>query len=319
MAGKSPGPFPNCDWRFNEFPNPAAHALHVTCVELMALAVPGKDVGNALLNVVLTSQPLVPRENVTAWMNAIGLVITALPEPYWIVLHDRIVSVISSPALTSETAWAGYPFALLDFTACHQSYSEMNCSYVLALAHAVWHHSSIGQLSLIPKFLSETLKPVVLTEFQLLYVYHLVGPFLQRFQQERTRCMLEIGVAFYEMLQAVDQHCSHLSYMDPICDFLYHIKYMYTGDSVKEQVEKIIMTLRPAMKLRLRFITHSSKIETASSSAAAAAAAASSAAAAAAVAAAAASSSTPQPPVPQMSSSSAAASPSSSQHAHAPM
>lgn len=53
MAGKSPGPFPNCDWRFNEFPNPAAHALHVTCVELMALAVPGKEVGNALLNVVL--------------------------------------------------------------------------------------------------------------------------------------------------------------------------------------------------------------------------------------------------------------------------
>ncbi|XP_070781388.1 mediator of RNA polymerase II transcription subunit 23 isoform X6 [Enoplosus armatus] len=307
MAGKSPGPFPNCDWRFNEFPNPAAHALHVTCVELMALAVPGKDVGNALLNVVLKSQPLVPRENITAWMNAIGLVITALPEPYWIVLHDRIVSVIGSPALTSETEWAGYPFALLDFTACHQSYSEMNCSYVLALAHAVWHHSSIGQLSLIPKFLSETLKPVVQTEFQLLYVYHLVGPFLQRFQQERTRCMLEIGVAFYEMLQAVDQHCQHLSYMDPICDFLYHIKYMYTGDSVKEQVEKIIMTLRPAMKLRLRFITHSSKIETSSSAATAASASS-------------ASSSTPQPPTSSLSSSSAAASPSSStQHTHTPM
>ncbi|TKS76042.1 Mediator of RNA polymerase II transcription subunit 23 [Collichthys lucidus] len=301
------GPFPNCDWRFNEFPNPAAHALHVTCVELMALAVPGKDVGNALLNVVLRSQPLVPRENITAWMNAIGLVITALPEPYWIVLHDRIVSVIGSPALTSETEWAGYPFALLDFTACHQSYSEMNCSYVLALAHAVWHHSSIGQLSLIPKFLSETLKPVIQTEFQLLYVYHLVGPFLQRFQQERTRCMLEIGVAFYEMLQAVDQHCQHLSYMDPICDFLYHIKYMYTGDSVKEQVEKIIMTLRPAMKLRLRFITHSSKIETSTSAATAASASAAS------------SSSTPQPPTSSLSSSSAAASPSSTQHSHTPM
>ncbi|CAL1586239.1 unnamed protein product [Knipowitschia caucasica] len=270
MAGKSPGPFPNCDWRFNEFPNPAAHALHVTCVELMALAVSGKDVGNALLNVVLKSQPLVPRENITAWMNAIGLVITALPEPYWIVLHDRIVSVISSPVLTTESEWAGFPFALLDFTACHQSYSEMNCSYVLALAHAVWHHSSIGQLSLIPKFLSETLKPIVQTEFQLLYVYHLVGPFLQRFQQERTRCMLEIGVAFYEMLQAVDQHCKHLTYMDPICDFLYHIKYMYTGDSVKEQVDQIIMTLRPAMKLRLRFITHSSKAEPSASAAASA-------------------------------------------------
>lgn len=72
-------------------------------------------------------------------------------EPYWIVLHDRIVSVINSPSLTSETEWVGYPFQLFDFTACHQSYSEMGCSYTLALAHAVWHHSSIGQLSLIPK------------------------------------------------------------------------------------------------------------------------------------------------------------------------
>lgn len=52
--------------------------------------------------------------------------------------------------------------------------------------------------------------------------------------------VLQIGVAFYEMLQAVDQHCQHLSYMDPICDFLYHIKYMYTGDSVKEQVSLVI-------------------------------------------------------------------------------
>lgn len=261
MAGKSPGPFPNCDWRFNEFPNPAAHALHVTCVELMALAVPGEDVGNALLNVVLKSQPLVPRENITAWMNAIGLIITALPEPYWIVLHDRIVSVINSRSLTSETEWVGYPFRLFDFTACHQSYSEMSCSYTLALAHAVWHHSSIGQLSLIPKFLTEVLLPIVKTEFQLLYVYHLVGPFLQRFQQERTRCMIEIGVAFYDMLLNVDQCSTHLNYMDPICDFLYHMKYMFTGDSVKEQVEKIICNLKPALKLRLRFITHISKME----------------------------------------------------------
>lgn len=261
MAGKSPGPFPNCDWRFNEFPNPAAHALHVTCVELMALAVPGKEVGNALLNVVLRSQPLVPRENITAWMNAIGLIITALPEPYWIVLHDRIVSVLQSPSLTSETEWVGYPFQLFDFTACHKSYSEMNCSYTLALAHAVWHHSSIGQLSLIPKFLPEVLIPIVKTEYQLLYVYHLIGPFLQRFQQERTRCMIEIGVAFYEMLLNVDQCSEHLNFVEPICDFLYHMKYMFTGDSIKDQVEKIIFNLRPALKLRLRFITHISMQE----------------------------------------------------------
>lgn len=42
------------------------------------------------------------------------------------------------------------------------------------------------------RFLTEVLIPIVKTEFQLLYVYHLVGPFLQRFQQERTRCMIEV-------------------------------------------------------------------------------------------------------------------------------
>ena len=29
--------FPFMDWRFNEFPNEGAHALYVTCVEIMGL------------------------------------------------------------------------------------------------------------------------------------------------------------------------------------------------------------------------------------------------------------------------------------------
>lgn len=40
--------------------------IHMLCVELWVWC-------------VFCSQPLVPRENITAWMNAIGLVITALP------------------------------------------------------------------------------------------------------------------------------------------------------------------------------------------------------------------------------------------------
>lgn len=44
--------FPATDWRFNEFPNPAAHALYVTCVELMALPVAANLVANSLLDVV---------------------------------------------------------------------------------------------------------------------------------------------------------------------------------------------------------------------------------------------------------------------------
>lgn len=54
----------------------------------------------------------------------------------------------------------------------------------------------------------------------------------------------------------VDRSVTELKYMDPICDVLYHIKYMFTGDSIKTDVEGIIRGLRPALQRRLRFITH---------------------------------------------------------------
>jgi len=41
------------DWRFNEFPNAASHALYVTCVELMGLPVSPTEVGNKLLDVIM--------------------------------------------------------------------------------------------------------------------------------------------------------------------------------------------------------------------------------------------------------------------------
>lgn len=45
--------FPAMDWRFNEFPNPAAHALYITCVELMAVPVTPNVVGLSLLDVIV--------------------------------------------------------------------------------------------------------------------------------------------------------------------------------------------------------------------------------------------------------------------------
>lgn len=56
----------------------------------------------------------------------------------------------------------------------------------------------------------------------------------------------QIGVAFYEMLLNTDRFSSHLNYMDPICDFLYHMKYMFTGDSVKDQVSQQEILILPS-------------------------------------------------------------------------
>lgn len=45
--------FPNIDWRFNEFPNPAVYALYMTCAEIMALPLAPAVVANNIIDVVM--------------------------------------------------------------------------------------------------------------------------------------------------------------------------------------------------------------------------------------------------------------------------
>nr|XP_042903708.1 mediator of RNA polymerase II transcription subunit 23 [Parasteatoda tepidariorum] len=253
LGGKSP--FPHTDWRFNEFPNQGAHALHVTCIELMALPTATTSVGNAVLDIVLRGRTVAIHSNILAWMNAVGLVLTALPEAYWSVLNDRILEVMKSPLL-SEPSPDMDPFLMFDFAGSYNSMTELPCSYLVALTHSVWYHASIGQICTLTQLLREKFKPEVKTEEQFLFICHLVSPFLQRFYVERTRYAMEITVELYEMLEAVDKNCEELRYIDPVCDLLYHIKYMFIGDAIKNEIERSIRNLRPAIQRKLRFISH---------------------------------------------------------------
>lgn len=257
IDGKRPGPFPSRDWRFNEFPNAAAHALHVTCVELLALPMHPEHVGLALMDVVLKMQSVIKRKDVMMWINAVAVLLTTLPEVYWKPLHTELVNVIQSPALNAPAiGMKEYPYHLLKFSVQHLSFSDQACTRLLALTHVVWHHMGIGQLSLVPSFLKEQVKPIVTTELQLLYVFHLSSPFLPRFQQERTRCMIDVAVVLYDMLLQVSDNCEEMRFMDEIADFLYHLKYMHIGVAINSQVERIVDRLKPGMRKRLMFIIH---------------------------------------------------------------
>ena len=247
--------FPFQDWRFNEFTSVAAHALHVICTELMALPVPVNAVANNLIDIILLGHKTIPRANIMDWMNAVGLILTALPDSYWQVLNDRILQMMHSPLLNGSQKTQDI-FRLLDFTNQHSSLSEQQIGYLIALAHSLFQHASIGQLSVLPQFLQERVKFVIRTEEQFLFICHIVAPFLQRFLIERTRIVMEVTKELYEMLEIVDKHCKTLYHMDTICDFFYLIKYMFTGDSVKNDVERCILNLRPQLQLRLRYITH---------------------------------------------------------------
>ena len=73
------------------------------------------------------------------------------------------------------------------------------------------------------------------------------------------RVLFDLTVQLYEILLRVDRRVAVMRHMDSVCDLLYHIKYQFTGDSVKQDAERVVRQLKPALQLRLRFIAQVKK------------------------------------------------------------
>jgi mediator of RNA polymerase II transcription subunit 23 len=84
------------------------------------------------------------------WINSVGLVMAALPQSFWSVLHDRLVEVINCPKLI-EWPYRNSPFQMFNFSVTHNAMLECKFSYTLATAHAIWHHAGVGQIATIPQ------------------------------------------------------------------------------------------------------------------------------------------------------------------------
>lgn len=244
--------FYHTDWRFSEFPNVKAHAVHATAIEFMTLPVAPTVVGNAILDLVLTFYVNQERSTISQWMNAIGLVMTALPASYYSVLNTKILEYMKSPLLTNS-AYTRDILHLMNFSDSHDWMYESQISYLVALTHSIWHHSSIGMIHNLQTFWRMEVKHAVETESQFLFVCCLIGPFLSRL--ERSRLMMDVVVELYEMLGKVDS-TSDIQHLNTISDFFYHIKYMFTGDAVKNDIERCIRNFKPRLQYCLRFITH---------------------------------------------------------------
>lgn len=249
---KNKNAFYHTDWRFNEFLNVKSHAVYCTAIELMALPVAPTVVGNALLDLVLTSYVNQDRATISQWMNAIGLIMTALPHSYYQVVNAKILEYMKLPLLTNP-AYTPHILHLVNFCDSHEYMYESQISYLVALTHAIWHHSSTGQIYNLPMFWRNEIKQAIESESQFLFVCSLIGPFLPRL--ERSRIMMDVVVELYEMLSKVDK-TTEIQHLNTICDFFYHIKYMFTGDAVKNDIERCIKNFKPKLQYCLRFITH---------------------------------------------------------------
>merc|ERR1712029_1100457 len=88
--------------------------------------------------------------------------------------------------------------------------------------------------------------------------------------------LFNLTKSLFRMLARVNKDMA-LKHMDEICDVLYHIKYQFIGDSIREEIEKCAKDFRPELKRRLKYIapglqTSKDAVDEAAESAAAAAA-----------------------------------------------
>lgn len=137
--------FYHSDWRFNEFANAPAHALYVTCVELLSLPVGPTIVANNIIDVIVKGYTVIPQNEIHGWINVVGLLLTALPKCYWSVIYDRLQDVMKSDKMT-EWPYRFSPFEMFNFKSVTEAMIERKYVLLLAVAHSILHHSSIGQM-----------------------------------------------------------------------------------------------------------------------------------------------------------------------------
>jgi hypothetical protein len=98
------------------------------------------------IQVVLQHHSHIPVDRLPEWMNAVGLLVSNLPEPYWHGLHAKLERMLASSALTHWPHPALTPTQLFDFNEVHALKTDTSLAYLMATAHATWHHAGFNQL-----------------------------------------------------------------------------------------------------------------------------------------------------------------------------
>lgn len=107
-----------------------------------------QGVANNLIDVVLKGYTVIPQDQIHSWINAIGVIMSSLPEAYWSVMYDRLHGLITSNKMV-EWSYLHSPFDMFNFKVVKESMLEKSYVLLLAICQSVLHHSSIGQISTI--------------------------------------------------------------------------------------------------------------------------------------------------------------------------
>ncbi|VDM60553.1 unnamed protein product [Angiostrongylus costaricensis] len=231
----TPPPYVASDWRFAEYP-PAAQALYLACIELLASPHSPEHIVPAMINLLVSSRAQPRRPYLM--LNAIALLLTALPEAYCRMLQNEFLAVIDSGVLADMT------FEEIVFDEFEERQLLQMASRPLivnVVAQAYWYHSNLSSLSkLISTFAGEACSRAN-TENDLWYALRLVVPLLQRCYDWREKVKheesLKVVSILYTKIGDITERYGDILHGDELCDLLYYFKYMFVGDFLRKEAE----------------------------------------------------------------------------------
>uniref|UniRef100_A0A1I7X1X0 Mediator of RNA polymerase II transcription subunit 23 n=1 Tax=Heterorhabditis bacteriophora TaxID=37862 RepID=A0A1I7X1X0_HETBA len=194
-----PPPYIAQDWRFAEY-SPAAQALYLACIELLASPHSPNHIVPAMIN-LLSSRPQ-PRPYMT--LNAIALLLTALPDAYCQVLQNEFLAVIDSGLLSAFLQIEDSINVKMRVLAQNRNLTFEDIVFdnfeeslllqmgdrsivISVIAQAYWHH---GNMLVLSRFMSSFVSDVcarVKTENELWYALRLIVPLLHRCYDSRDK------------------------------------------------------------------------------------------------------------------------------------
>jgi len=246
------------DWRYMEFTNSVNLTVFASCIEVMTLPCSIQKVTDSLIDLIVKPDSPIPVEDIPKWFNAFGMITAHLPYEYSKVVNQAIITALNSPEILQIQPSAVYPSHNFSFSPEEQRESDNYLARMITCVHACWSHMAIIQLTPLQKFLENEVRPILRTEMQLLFILHLISPFLSRLEKERTRILSEVVVELYQLIHQIGQQVE-LIHVDAIADLLYHIKYKYIGEyrPVMEKVREFIRHFPQKLRDRLKFMyTH---------------------------------------------------------------
>lgn len=91
---------------------------------------------------------MIPPNQILLWINALGLILSRLPEAFWIIIFDKIIEVLTAPVFL-EWDYNASPFIMFNYELCSKTMLDKSAVNVLAIAQSIFHHFSFGQIAMI--------------------------------------------------------------------------------------------------------------------------------------------------------------------------